>query len=84
MNTLVSWIAAIWQTILNHLRPSAIDVEPEYTPIGSTIMAAAHCINCDHRGLIWTPVGEVELQLENRILDMLRCPMCGLYTMCSA
>jgi len=42
-----------------------------------------HCVNCGHRGTCLIPTGAVSQELENQILDMLQCPICGLYTMCS-
>jgi hypothetical protein len=79
----VLWIVIIWQTIVNYLRSAEVNIEAEYTPIRFKITGSACCINCGHKGSIRTPVGEPEPQVENRILDMLKCPMCGLYTMCT-
>jgi hypothetical protein len=45
--------------------------------------AAAHCCNCGHRGTVLVPDGQKPAAVENEILDMLECPVCGLYTMCS-
>jgi hypothetical protein len=53
------------------------------TAIGHMIKPAAGCMNCGHRGMIWTPASEPAAEIENEILDTLQCPVCGLYTMCS-
>ena len=45
--------------------------------------AAAHCVNCGHRGTVLVPDGTEPAELDGQILDMLECPRCGLYTMCS-
>jgi hypothetical protein len=45
--------------------------------------AAAHCVNCGHRGSVLVPDGTEPPDVENEVLDMLECPVCGLYTMCS-
>lgn len=42
-----------------------------------------HCVNCGHRGTCLIPTGAVSQEMEDEILDMLQCPVCGLYTMCS-
>ena len=71
------------------------DQEPFYRPLhrissvplvpaGPLIQpAAAHCINCGHSGSVLVPDGAEPMDVENEILDMLECPVCGLYTMCS-
>lgn len=53
---------------------------PERSPIRT---AAALCVNCGHRGSVLVPAGAEPAEVENEIVDMLECPVCGAYTMCS-
>ncbi len=53
---------------------------PERSPIRT---AAAHCVNCGHRGSVLVPSGAEPAEVENEIIDVLECPVCGAYTMCS-
>ena len=70
------------------------DLEPYYRPVhrmppapppGEPRPARAHCVNCGHRGSVLVPADgdQSDADLETQILDMLECPVCGLYTMCS-
>jgi hypothetical protein len=61
-------------------RISSEPLRPDGSPI---CPVAAHCVNCGHRGSVLMSDGAEPLDVEDEILDMLECPVCGLYTMCS-
>jgi hypothetical protein len=49
--------------------------------IGGVDCIQAHCCNCGHRGPAVLPDGRAAE--DGELVDMLECPECGLYTMCS-
>ncbi len=58
-------------------------VECDGEEIGTVDVVPAHCVNCGHRGPVVVPQDQVDDEAEEQIVDMLECPECGLYTMCS-
>ena len=88
---LISWLAGLAAPFMCKSEPDTweirVDYSPavdgsEYRPVGTIIPAAAHCVNCGHDGTVWIPHGDAT-PVEGEILDMLQCPVCHLYTMCS-
>jgi rubredoxin len=44
---------------------------------------ASHCVNCGHTGSVIVADGAEPIDPGTEIFDMLECPECGLFTMCS-
>jgi len=44
---------------------------------------AVHCANCGHRAVAVVPVASPCYNAETGLFDILECPECGLFTMCS-
>ena len=42
-----------------------------------------HCVNCGHRYTARIPIGSPYYQSGMNIVDMVQCPRCGYYTVCS-
>ena len=47
------------------------------------VMSPVHCANCGHGCVAVLPASSPAYNAELGIVDMLECPQCGLYTVCS-
>jgi hypothetical protein len=63
---------------LDYPRSSRIDFEAEYTPISLKTAAATYYIDSDHIESNPMLTGKAKWQVENRILELLKYPICGL------
>ncbi len=46
-------------------------------------MAPVHCINCGHAYVISLPLSSPSYFSALGVIDMVECPECGLFTVCS-
>ena len=84
---LISWLAGLVAPMMRRRDAVHVDYRPVVptrrpVPIGAVVTAPANCVNCGHHGTVWVPYGD-PTPLEGEIIDMLQCPVCQLYTMCS-
>jgi hypothetical protein len=47
------------------------------------VTSAVHCVNCGHAYVAVIPASDPAYNAELGIFDMLECPQCGLYLVCS-
>ncbi len=47
------------------------------------VTSAVHCVNCGHAYVAVIPASSECYNAELGILDMLECPRCGLFLVCS-
>jgi hypothetical protein len=83
--------------VAERIAPSEYEIQVEWTPLyrgqpfrnsepepkPEPTAAACHCINCSHRGSVLMADGAEPIDPDTEIFDMLECPECGLFTMCS-
>ena len=88
---------SVWAAVAERIAPADYQIEVEWTPLyrgqpfrnsnpepkPEPVAAAAHCINCGHTGSVLTADGAEPIDPDTEIFDMLECPECGLFTMCS-
>jgi hypothetical protein len=48
------------------------------------VTSAVHCVNCGHSYVAVIPASSPNYYPELGVFDMLECPECGLFTVCSS
>ena len=48
------------------------------------VTSAVHCVNCGHAYVAVIPASSPNYYADLGVLDMLECPECGLFTVCSS
>jgi hypothetical protein len=59
-------------------------VRRAFGPAEPHVSGAVHCVNCGWSGVTVVPASSPCYNAELSVLDMLECPECGLFLVCSS
>ncbi len=60
-----------------------LDLVPRRFRRKPSVTSAVHCVNCGHAYVAVIPALDPAYDAELSIFDMLECPQCGLFLVCS-
>jgi hypothetical protein len=55
-----------------------------FAPAEPSVTGAVHCVNCGWEGVTVVPASSPCYNADLGLLDMLECPECGLFLVCSS